>query len=75
MDLGERIIDCNNEEHLVGLKINEDNIEYIITIERRFFRKNSEGKYIECLKDNTDKKIYKMLNEIVKLPESFDVIY
>ena len=30
MDLGEKIIDCNNEEHLVGFKITEKNVEYRI---------------------------------------------
>ena len=74
MDLGEKIIDCNNEEHLVGFKITEKNVEYIITIERRFFRKENNN-YIECLENNTDKEVFKILKDIVEYPESLDVIY
>ena len=55
MDLGEKIIDCNNEEHLVGFKITEKNVEYIITIERRFFRKENNN-YIECFENNASTK-------------------
>ncbi len=74
MDLGEKIIDCNNEEHLVGFKITENDVEYIITIERRIFRKENNN-YIEWFENNTDKEVFKILKDIVEYPESLDVIY
>ena len=74
MDLGEKIVDCNNEEHLVGFKIEEKGVEYIITIERRFFRKE-DNKYIECFENNTDKDVLKILKDIIEYPKSLDVIY
>ena len=74
MDLGEKIIDCNKEEHLVGFKITENDVEYIITIEIRIFRKEYYN-YIECFENNTDKEAFKILKDIVEYPESLDVIY
>lgn len=74
MDLGEKIIDCNNEEHLVGFKITENDVEYILTIDRRIFRKEND-KYIECFENNTEKEIYESLKDIIEYPESLDVIY
>ena len=74
MDLGEKIIDCNNEEHLVGFKITENDVEYIITIERRIFRKENNN-YIECFENNIDRDVFKILKDIVEYPESLDVIH
>lgn len=75
MDLGERIIDCDGNEHLVGYKFEEDGCSYIITIERRILKKDINNKYIECFENNIDKKIYNKIKDMLEMPECFDVIY
>lgn len=68
MNLLEEFYDKDNKKHVVGFKHTEKNVEYIITIEKRIFRKNTKGEYIECLEENTDKDVYVFLKEFLETP-------
>ena len=74
MDLYEEFYDKDNNKHVVGFRYTENDVQYIITIEKRIFVKNTNEEYIECFEENTDKEVNNFLKEFLEAPKT-DTIF
>lgn len=73
MGLFKEILDEKNNKHIVGFEIEEDGILYVVTIDKKIFKKEND-KFVEALKENTNEEIYNMLQKIITAPEGDVVI-
>lgn len=73
MGLFKEILDEKNNKHIVGFEIEEDGVLYVVTIDKKIFKKEND-KFVEALKENTNEEIYNMLQKIITAPEGDVVI-
>lgn len=59
------------DENQIAVKLEINNRNFVVTVDKKIFEKDKAGKYIECSKNDDDvEKISKHL----KTPRSLDII-
>lgn len=59
------------DENQIAVKIEINNRNFVVTIDKKIFEKIEDGKYIECSKKDED---VKKIREHLKTSKSLDII-
>lgn len=59
------------DEKKIALELNINNRNFVITVDKKVFEKDENGKLYECLEKDTD---VQLLSKYLKPPKSLDII-